>query len=147
MATTTAELNDLIEVLHDGSNFYLEAATAVADSDCKLLFQRMADGKRAIAADLATHVAARGEEASIVATTVAGALRENYAKLRAALSDDKDGRYIAELEDTEDRILHRFEAATFDSDNPDLVAIAGKHLTEVRAAHDQMRVLKKDRGY
>lgn len=146
MADTTSNLNDLIETLHDGSRFYLDALTAVDDPDCKLLFQRMANGKREIAADLAAHIAAQGGETS-TATTLAGSLRENYAKLRAALTDDKAGRYIAELEDTEDRILRKFEDAASKNDDAVLMAIVGRHLPEVRAVHEQMRILKKDRGY
>ncbi len=107
MTDTTTNLNDLIETLHDGCNFYLDALAAVDDADCKLLFQCMANGKREIAADLAAHIVAQGRGVS-TATTLAGSLRENYAKLRAALTDDKAGRYIAELEDTEDRILQKF---------------------------------------
>jgi uncharacterized protein (TIGR02284 family) len=146
MNATATNLNELIEILHDGSKFYLSAATEMKDSEYSSLFLRMANGKRAIAADLAAHVAAHGEQASL-GLTLAGGLRESYAKLRVSMTSDKEGRYIAELEDAEDRILHAFEDAVGNSEEPELVAIASKHMPEVLAAHEQMRELKKIRGY
>lgn len=54
---------------------------------------------------------------------------------------DEGAAYVAELEDTEDRILHAFEDAMEDAD-PDLRAALAVEMPKVRACHDRMRDLK-----
>ena len=52
MSSASATINDLIEVLEDGTKFYQEALTKVSRPDLRSLFGRMATTKAAIASDL-----------------------------------------------------------------------------------------------
>ena len=87
MSTTTSKLNDLIELLNDGENFYTEAAAKVKLPAYKNLFLRMATIKRAVSADLASHVAAHGGDVAS-GGTVFGSLRKMYADIRASMTKD-----------------------------------------------------------
>lgn len=143
MTRTTTNLNELIEVLNDGITFYDDAVNATENAGYRALFMRMAASKRAIVADLGQHVSRLGDTPAD-GGTVMGALRKGYADLRASLSKHPDARYIAQLEECEDRILEAFRDALAVSDDAALRAIAQQHLPQVRAMHDQMRALKRD---
>jgi uncharacterized protein (TIGR02284 family) len=141
MSKTTANLNELIEVLNDGVKFYDDAATTTENGTYKALFQRMASTKRAIAADLKAEVAVHGEKPAD-GGTIAGSLRQTYTDLAASLSKNPDAKYISSLEETEDRILHAFQDALTTSDKAEVRQIAQNYLPDVKRMHDEMRSLK-----
>lgn len=143
MTRTTTNLNELIQVLNDGIAFYDDAAKNTDNAGYRALFMRMAASKRAIVTDLGQHVARLGETPT-EGGTVMGTLRKGYADLRASMSRDPDARYIAQLEESEDRILEAFRDALAVSEDAALRAIAQQHLPQVRAMHDQMRALKRE---
>jgi uncharacterized protein (TIGR02284 family) len=141
MSQTTSKLNDLIELLNDGENFYAEAAAKVKLPAYKNLFMRMASLKRAISADLASHVTAHGGTAA-TGGTVFGSLRKMYADVRASMTKDSESVYVAQLEQTEDRILEAFRSELIDADSVEVRRIAERHYPELKRAHDEMRDLK-----
>jgi uncharacterized protein (TIGR02284 family) len=140
MSPTTAQLNELIDVLTDGVKFHEEAARVV-DGPYQALFQRLASTKRAILADLKAEVAYHGE-APAEGGTLAGSLRQAYTELRARVSGEPGAKYIAQLEETEDRILRAFTDALTTSERAEVRQIAQNHLPEIRRMHDEMRELK-----
>lgn len=142
MSKTTSSLNELIEVLNDGVKFYDEAANSTENSGYKALFQRMASTKRAITADLKAEVAYHGEKPAD-GGTVAGSLRKTYTDLAASMSKHPDARYIGQLEETEDRILHSFQNALTKSERAEVRQIAQNYLPDIRRMHDEMRSLKQ----
>jgi uncharacterized protein (TIGR02284 family) len=142
MSKTTANLNELIEVLNDGVKFYDDAATSTENGAYKALFQRMASTKRAITADLKAEVSYQGEKPAD-GGTVAGSLRKTYTDLAASLSSKPDVKYIGQLEETEDRILHAFQDALTQSDKAQVRQIAQNYLPDIRRMHDEMRSLKQ----
>ncbi|NZA27376.1 PA2169 family four-helix-bundle protein [Luteimonas sp. SJ-92] len=135
---TTHTLNDLIAIARDGREFYEEAAQKVDDVDLKALFTRLAGVKAAISNELGGAVQAAGgtpEDSG----TMAGNMRQMYAKLRAGLGDKEYG-YVAELEESEDRLLKAFREAASDNDTPAAARdIVSRLLPEVQACHDVMR--------
>ncbi|MDH5823928.1 PA2169 family four-helix-bundle protein [Luteimonas sp. RD2P54] len=135
---TTHSLNDLIGVTRDGREFYEEAAQKVQDPDLKALFTRLAGVKAAIVNELGGAVQAAGgtpEDSG----TMAGGMRQMYAKLRAGLGD-KEYSYVAELEESEDRLLEAFRETAADNDTPAAARdIVTRLLPEVQACHDVMR--------
>lgn len=141
MSEKTDELNELITVLEDGSEFYQEAHDNVNDTGLKNLFGRMFQSKQLIAADLRRIVRFKGEEPS--EGSFGGSLRQQYAKLRVGLSSDKSAQYVAQLEEFEDQILKKFDAQSKESDNLEVRAIAAKFYPEVKQQHDQMRALQE----
>ena len=140
-SATSASLNDLIEVLNDGVKFYDDAAMTTKNSHYKGLFQRMADGKRRIASALKSQVTLHGDKPAD-SGTVAGALRQTYTDLAAKWSDHPETKFIAQLEQSEDRILHAFEDALSESKQPEVREIAQSFLPDLRRMHDEMRDLK-----
>lgn len=142
--TDTSTLNDLIDVLEDGRNFYADAATKVERTDLKALFDRMARTKTAIANDLKNKVVFSGKEPSD--GSFAGSIRKTYAELKASLVSDTQAEYVAQLEEFEDRILDEFRDAIEKTEDPEVRAIAAKYMPEVRRDHDEMKALKDAMG-
>ena len=142
MTKTTAQVNDLIEVLNDGVKFYDDAAGSTNNQIYKSLFQRMANTKRAIAADLKAEVAWQGEKPA-EGGTIVGQLRQSYTDLRAKLSNNPDAKYIGQLEESEDRILNAFQEALTKSDKAEVRQIAQNYLPDIKRMHNEMADLKK----
>ena len=142
MTKTTSTLNELIEVLNDGVSFYEDAGKTTENSSYKSLFTRMASTKRSIAADLKAQVALHGETPAD-GGTIAGSLRKAYTDITASMSKHPDDKYISQLEETEDRILHSFQDALTSSDRAEVRQIAQNYLPDVRRMHDEMRALKQ----
>lgn len=135
---TEHTLNDLIAISRDGQEFYQEAATKVEDAELVALFQRMAAAKTKIVAELSQVVQAVGGTPDKDGTLV-GSMRQAYANVRAGLGDKKYA-FVAELEDSEDRLLKAFDETVADTDTPaNARDAAARLLPEVRACHDVMR--------
>lgn len=140
--STTSNLKDLVELLNDGEKFYSEAATKVKIPAYANLFQRMAQQKQAIASDLSARLASRGETAP-EGGTLLGSLRKFYADVRASMSNDAESIYVAQLEQTEDRILEAFRDELTQSEDMELRRIAERHYPDIKRTHDEMRDLKR----
>jgi uncharacterized protein (TIGR02284 family) len=140
--STSSNLKDLVELLNDGEKFYVEAAGKVKIPAYANLFQRMASQKRAIANDLAARLAAMGESAP-EGGTMLGSLRKFYTDVRASMSKDSETVYVAQLEQTEDRILEAFRDDLTQSDDLELRRIAERHYPDLKRTHDEMRDLKR----
>ncbi|OAX55067.1 PA2169 family four-helix-bundle protein [Xanthomonas graminis] len=135
---TTHSLNDLIAISRDGQQFYQEAAQKVGDTELSALFLRIAGVKADIVSSLSAVVQAVGGKPDEHGTLV-GSMQQMYGKVRATLGDTKYG-YVAELEESEDRLLKAFNETIADSDTPVAARdAAAKLLPEVRACHDVMR--------
>lgn len=138
---TEHNLNDLIEIARDGKDFYQEAATKVEDAELKALFTRIAGVKTKIIASLSSTVVATGGEPAQKGT-MRGSMQEMYAKVRAAFGDTNYA-YVAELEESEDRLLAAFKDALQDHD---LTPAARQEVTqlfpEVQECHNIMRARK-----
>lgn len=139
MSQTTDQLNDLLGVLADGVKFYEDAARVI-DGPHQALFQRMATTKRAIIADLRAEIAYHGE--APVNGTLAGSLRQAYTDLAARISSKPDAKYVAQLEEAEDRILRAFTDALTTSERAEVRQVAQNYLPDIRRMHDEMRTLK-----
>lgn len=135
-------LNDLIEIARDGSEFYTEAAEKVKDAELASLFSQMAGHKREIVNGLSMDVAAMGGKPAEHGTMV-GSMHQLYGKARAALGDTNYA-YVAELEESEDRLLEAFRDTINDADTPQAARTAAeKHLPRVLQCHDIMRNRKQ----
>jgi len=74
--------------------------------------------------------------------TMVGAMQQFYGKVRAALGDTTYG-YVAELEESEDRLLKAFQDTLADADTPPTArAEVQELLPRVRECHDVMRERK-----
>lgn len=135
---TTHTLNDLIAIARDGQEFYTEAAQKVEDTELSALFTRIAAVKTGIVTGLGSVVQAAGGKPDQDGTMV-GSMQQFYGKVRATLGDTQYG-YVAELEESEDRLLKAFKETIADSDTPPAAREAAqKLLSDVSECHNTMR--------
>lgn len=135
---TAHTLNDLIAIARDGKDFYDEAAQKVENPELRELFNRIAGVKADIVAQLSTVVRSAGGEPETSGTLVGG-MQQMYGKLRATLGDKNYG-YVAELEESEDRLLKAFEEVLRDGDTPAAARdVVARLQPQVRECHDVMR--------
>lgn len=138
---TAHSLNDLIEIARDGQDFYTEAATKVKDAELSALFTRIAGVKSQIVSSLSSTVAAAGGKPAEHGTMV-GSMQQFYGKVRATLGDTQYG-YVAELEESEDRLLKAFKDTLNDSDTPPAAhQEVTRLLPQVQETHEVMRARK-----
>ncbi|MCD9028643.1 PA2169 family four-helix-bundle protein [Luteimonas sp. BDR2-5] len=138
---TAHSLNDLIAIARDGKDFYEEAAGKVDDAELATLFARIATVKLQIVDELTAVVQAAGGKPDTTGTFV-GAMQKMYGKLRATFGDKEYG-YVAELEESEDRLLEAFDEVARDEATPPAARdIVIRLLPEVRECHDVMRARK-----
>ncbi len=143
MSTSPAEtLKDIIQVAHDGAEFYDAARLVVHNPALKDTFKRMATHKRALITALGGRLEMLGEQQP-QGGTIVGALRQSYADIRASLSKQEESVYVAQLEAAEDRLLEHVEQAIAATTNPEIRSQLEAHLPTVRASHDEMRRLKQ----
>lgn len=138
---TAHTLNDLIEIARDGKDFYTEAAGKVKDAELSALFTRIAGVKADIVNALSSTVLATGGKPAEHGTMV-GSMQQFYGKVRATLGDTQYG-YVAELEESEDRLLKAFKDALTDNDVPPAARQeVTRLLPHVQETHEVMRARK-----
>jgi uncharacterized protein (TIGR02284 family) len=136
-----SSLAELVAVLQDGIAFYEQAAEKVRDARLVDFFLRMGYLKKAIVADLNDELAHAGEPGP-EGGTVGGHLRQAYADVLAALSDDTARVYVAQLERHEDLLLAAFRAACEDESPERVRELAREHFPAINRMHLEMQRLK-----
>lgn len=135
---TAHTLNDIIEIARDGQDFYTEAADKVKDAELSALFTKIAGVKSQIVTSLSSTVAATGAKPAEHGTVV-GSMQQFYGKVRATLGDTQYG-YVAELEESEDRLLKAFKDTLTDADtSPAARQEVQRLLPQVQECHAVMR--------
>jgi len=136
-------VQDLVRIANDGAEFYRDALDKTSNPRLREVFSRMLNHKQSLAGSLRGTLTRNFEDAPKDGT-FAGSLRKTYADLRAKLSSNEDNVYVAQLEETEDRLLKHFEDALQEaSDEPALKSVLLTQAAEVRACHAEMSRLKK----
>ena len=131
-------LNDLVSATRDGKSFYELAQTKVNSPELKALFSRIAKVKGEIVLGLSHEISAAGDKPAETGTW-AGDFNKLYTEVKALLGD-KNQAFVAQLEDSEDRLMKAFEKAlTDEKTSKSTHAIITAFMPEVRACHDMMR--------
>lgn len=134
-------LNDLVSATRDGKSFYELAATKVNSPELKALFTRLAKVKGDIVQGLSNEIRAVGEKPAGTGTWT-GDFDKLYGEVRALLGD-KNYAYVAQLEESEDRLMKAFDKALNDQEtSPSAHTIITRYLPEVRTCHDIMQSQK-----
>lgn len=136
-------VRELVQIARDGAAFYGQAIDKVEDPNIRSIFARMAGHKQKIIDSLSANLRLHDEETPENGT-VAGRIRQGYADLLASLSSQDARIYVSQLEETEDRLLHHFERAMEDVEDPAVRALLQTHMPQVRACHEEMRALKQE---
>ena len=141
--SNTDVLQELVQIARDSKSFYESAAREVEDPGLRLDFQRMAEIKGELIAQLSTQISARGTSPE-TSGTLAGSLRKGYGELLAHMRSKKGAArtYTAQLEETEDRLLKHYEQALGDVSSPEVREILSAQLPKLRQCHDEMKRLK-----
>lgn len=139
---TAHTLNDLLAITRDGQAFYEEAAQKVDDAELRALFTRIGAVKGQLAGELSGAVTAAGGSPDNDGT-MRGNMQKMYGNMRARLGD-KEYSYVAELEESEDRLLEAFDDAIKDDDTPaEARVVLTRLMPDVRKCHDTMRERKR----
>jgi len=142
MAGNSDLLKEIVETARDGADFYDAAQQKVNNPRLRAIFGRMSAAKRELITGLSDHLAASGETAPRGGTLL-GSLRKLYAEVLATLATDDDHVYVAQLEESEDRLLDQIQAAILDATATEVRVQLQAYLPKVRACHDEMRDLKE----
>ncbi|MEO8461516.1 MAG: PA2169 family four-helix-bundle protein [Dokdonella sp.] len=145
MSDFTVTLSDLVQISRDGHAFYSEAAGKVIDAEARQTIDDMAAVRANLIRDLSRQLKEHGEEPPRRGTLY-GAMAKLYADTLATFSGDRDGVYVSQLEEAEDRLLHTFEEALLSVDEPETRAILKRYLPLARNAHARMSDLKHRKG-
>ncbi|KFN42578.1 PA2169 family four-helix-bundle protein [Arenimonas oryziterrae] len=138
MNHSNKNLNDLVSIARDGKDFYEHAAAKVDDPALKTVFTRMASVKNDIVQSLSGEIRAEGDKPTTAGTLV-GEIGKIYGDLRA-LVGNKDYAYVAQLEESEDRLLKAFTDAIADKEtSAPARAVLDRLAPIIRECHNSMR--------
>lgn len=131
-------LNELIAATRDSAEFYDDASTEATNPQLQSLFSGMAQSKNNLVDAMSREVKMDGAEPASDSTFL-GTLHRLYGDVRGKMSGDDYG-YVAQLEASEDRLLHAFKEVLEDKDTAMPVKEAVRsYLPTVKAHHDKMR--------
>lgn len=135
-------LYDLEAIARDGKSVYERAAEKVHDRGLKKLFTRIANIKAGISKSLTEEIEAMSDKPAQTGA-LAGEFSEIYDDLRA-LAGRKDYAYVAQLEESEDRLIRAYKAAISDREiSPHAVAVLCRLAPHVRQCHGLMSACKQ----
>ncbi len=130
-------LNDLVSVARDGKSFYEDAATKIDNPELRTLFTGIATVKGDIVTSLSSEIRTTGGTPPDSGTWV-GSFNKMYGDLRAKFGD-KTYSFVAQLEESEDRLLKGFNDALQDKEiSPSARMTLNRLLPEVRNCHEIM---------
>ncbi|NOU51179.1 PA2169 family four-helix-bundle protein [Pseudoalteromonas sp. JBTF-M23] len=132
---------ELIKVLNGGIEFYLEAKKKVDNLELERIFEmNVLEKTKAVSALQPFIVADKGEIEEDNAVSVE--LRETYTKVIALISTDKDHTYISQLEEVEDKVLEKVDAALEQTLPQDCQRALREIRMTMQACHDEMKTLQ-----
>lgn len=131
-------LNDLVSVARDGKRFYEDAASKIDNPELRTLFTRIAAVKGDIVNSLSSEIRTTGDKPADSGTWV-GNFNTLYGDMRAMFGD-KSYAFVAQLEESEDRLLKGFNEALQDKAiSANARKTLDRLLPEVRGCHEIMR--------
>ncbi len=134
-------IKELVKVLNGGIEFYSTAIKKTSNQNFVRIFERSIREKALAISDLQTFILIDdGEVETDSAFSVE--LREAYAKIVALVSSDRDHTYISQLEEVEDKVLEKVDAAL----EKQLPAECKSKLLQIQVrmqnCHDEMKQLQ-----
>jgi uncharacterized protein (TIGR02284 family) len=134
-------LNGLIETILDSAHGYKEAAKEVKNPDFRSLFERRANERKRLCAELQSQVRSMGGEPEDDGSILASAHRV-FLNLKHIVSGSDQG-VVDEVEAGEDHIKAKFEDAINDGDlSHPVKSVVTQLYAAIKAEHDSMRDLK-----
>lgn len=135
-------VKDLIRVLNGGVEFYSQAKKKLDSTNLNRVFDQMIADKAQAISDLQPFVFVdEGTVETDTATSVD--IRESYTKVIGVLSTDKAHTYISQLEEVEDKVLHKIDKALSEPLPPKCKSALLQIQSRMQACHDQMKQLQE----
>lgn len=135
-------VKELVKVLNGGIEFYKEAKSKVSSQSLEIIFERMISEKERAAAELQPLVVLDEGEVETDNDFMVS-LRETYTKVLSVVSTDKEHTYIAQLEEVEDRVLDKIEAALEEPLPAPYFSTLKLIQNSMQACHDEMKALQE----
>ena len=138
-----SSFNDLIDIGQDGQKGYRLAAKKEKDRDLKLLFNRFADQKAQLVAELRNEfLKLDGNPERFGAPPVSSLRAQIFTKTIAAEDFSED--IITECEREEGNTLHAYRSVLeIENLPPDLHHVVERQYTQVKRAYDKISQLKR----
>jgi len=138
----TITLNDLIATTFDSVDGYTEAAKNSENERFVTLFKARAGERQTVITTLRSEVTRLGGTPEDDGTMLGGAHRM-FLNLKSAVTGRDDKAIVAEVEQGEDHIKHKFESAIGDPElSPEVMTVIRETFTSIKQGHDAMRDLK-----
>ncbi len=136
------DIDDLVQVLNSGIEFYNEAKTKVDDLAIRAVFDDMAKVRVAAVESLQPFVAVQEGERETGGDWAIDT-RKFYTKFIAMMSSDKEHTYVKELEEVEDKTLKEFDRVMDKDQPPQFKQVLANIRAALQQCHDQMLGLQK----
>ena len=138
-----AVMRDLVKVLNDGVEFYIDAKKELRGSGYETTLQEMIDVRQAALVRLQPLIYVREGEVE-TGQTVSGTLRKTYTDVLAKIRNNKSQTYIVQLEELEDRTLEYIRNAMLEVTSVDFNTALNHIFTSLQHCHNRMRALKRN---
>lgn len=138
----TITLNDLIATTFDSVDGYTEAAKNSENERFVTLFKARAAERQVVITTLRDEVTRLGGMPDDDGTML-GRAHRMFLNLKSSVTGRDDKAIVAEVEQGEDHIKHRFESAIDDAEvSPQVNLVIREAFTSIKQGHDAMRDLK-----
>ncbi|MCE0558014.1 MULTISPECIES: PA2169 family four-helix-bundle protein [unclassified Motilimonas] len=134
-------IKELVKVLNGGIEFYSAAKEKTSNGNLVRVFERNIQEKALAISDLQTFILIDdGQVETDSALSVE--LREAYTKIIALVSSDSDHTYISQLEEIEDKVLEKVDAALQEMLPADCKSKLLQIQVRMQNCHDEMKQLQ-----
>ena len=143
MSTDARVTKDLMQTLEDGRDGFAKASEKVGADDAALASTLLgfSNERAAMYAELEQLAAEYGDDIE-ESGSVAAAIHRGWLSLKDALSGSSAKGVLDAAEQGEDHAVKEFEKALGADISPTLQAVVQRQLAQVKAVHDQVKVLR-----
>src|SRR5262245_26085448 len=142
MKTQNDVIDNLIETLKDGQEGYKQAAESVSNPQLKSLFRDYSQQRSRFATALQSEARRQGEIDPETSSSATGALHRGWINLKSAITGGDEHAILAECERGEDSAVEEYKKALADGLTPAAQELVSRQFTEIKAAHDRIKILR-----
>ncbi len=135
-------MNNLVETCKDGQNGFRTAAEGVKNTELTALFNNYSQQRGQFAIELQNEVRKAGGDPEKTGSTAA-ALHRGWINIKSAVTGEDESAVISECERGEDSAIKSYKEALKQDLPSDLRAIVERQFSQVKEAHDRIRLLEK----
>ena len=144
MSNDASVTKDLLQTLEDGRAGYEKGAEKLDSTDAPELaptFRKYSEQRAAFTTELQSLAQQYGDQLDADGS-LAGTLHRGWLSLKDALAGSKPDGVIDAAEQGEDHAVSEYEKALDADISPELRSVVQRQLTEIRAAHDDVKALR-----